>query len=308
VQVDVEPSGGARIEGLRVQAGDRVRVGDTLAALTTPTRAADVAQRAARVAQAEAALRELERGPRSAEVARAAAELRGAAAEAERTGRELRRYTALLAAGAVSQQQLDAARAAAAGAAARRDQARESLRLLSEGTRPERVAAARAEVEAARAGAAAARATASDLVLLAPVSGVVLGRLAEPGELLAAGEPALTVGATREPYVTVYVSERVLPAVRVGGRAVGRLAAMPGRVFRGRVTAINASAEFTPRVALTEEERADLLFGVRVDFDDSTETLKPGLPVTVRLEVPTAPMATTTAAAAGTPLAARGPR
>jgi HlyD family secretion protein len=70
----------------------------------------------------------------------------------------------------------------------------------------------------------------------------------------------------------------------VGGGAAGRLDAMPERPFRGRVTAVNSRAEFTPRVALTERERADLLFGVRVDFADSTETLKPGLPVTVRFD------------------------
>jgi HlyD family secretion protein len=45
--------------------------------------------------------------------------------------------------------------------------------------------------------------------------------------------------------------------------------------------AINDKAEFTPRVALTEEERADLLFGVKVELADTTGVLKPGLPATV---------------------------
>jgi HlyD family secretion protein len=49
------------------------------------------------------------------------------------------------------------------------------------------------------------------------------------------------------------------------------------------VVSINDRAEFTPRVALTEDERADLMFGVRVEFADSSGALKPGLPVTVRL-------------------------
>jgi HlyD family secretion protein len=49
------------------------------------------------------------------------------------------------------------------------------------------------------------------------------------------------------------------------------------------VVAINSKAEFTPRVALTEEERADLLFGVKVAFRDTTGALKPGLPITVRI-------------------------
>ena len=40
-------------------------------------------------------------------------------------------------------------------------------------------------------------------------------------------------------------------------------------------------AEFTPRVALTEKERADLLFGVKVALTDTTGLLQPGLPATV---------------------------
>jgi HlyD family secretion protein len=261
-----------------------VRAGDTLATLTTPALGAEIAQRRARASASEAALRDLEQGARPAEIARAEAELRAAATEAARTARDLERYTALAAAEVISRQQLDGARAAATSAAARRDQASEALRLLRQGTRRERVAAARAEVEAARAGVEAAQATANDLVLLAPTSGVVLGRHAEPGELVSVGEPLLTIGETHRPYVTVYVNEHLLPRLRVGGGAAGRLDAMPERPFRGRVTAVNSRAEFTPRVALTERERADLLFGVRVDFADSTETLKPGLPVTVRFD------------------------
>ncbi len=51
----------------------------------------------------------------------------------------------------------------------------------------------------------------------------------------------------------------------------------------GRVVAINPRAEFVTRTALTEEERADLLFGVRVAITDPAGRFKPGLPVTVRL-------------------------
>ena len=56
----------------------------------------------------------------------------------------------------------------------------------------------------------------------------------------------------------------------------------PKREFAGRVIAIDDHAQFTPRVALTETERADLVFGVKVEFQDSTGILKPGLAATVR--------------------------
>jgi HlyD family secretion protein len=49
------------------------------------------------------------------------------------------------------------------------------------------------------------------------------------------------------------------------------------------VVAVNTKAEFTPRVALTEDERADLTFGVKIEFSDSSGALKPGLPVTVTI-------------------------
>jgi hypothetical protein len=57
-----------------------------------------------------------------------------------------------------------------------------------------------------------------------------------------------------------------------------------GRRLAGRVVAINPRAEFTPRVALTESERADLMFGVKVEFDDPAKAPYPGLWVTVRLD------------------------
>ena len=59
--------------------------------------------------------------------------------------------------------------------------------------------------------------------------------------------------------------------------------AFPDRPVTGVVRAVATQAEYTPRVALTERERADLLFAVRAEFRDTTQFLKAGLPVTVRL-------------------------
>jgi HlyD family secretion protein len=135
----------------------------------------------------------------------------------------------------------------------------------------------------------ATTAVAEDLVLLAPVSGVVLSRNAEPGEMLAVGQSAMTLGESAEPYVRVYVPTRQLPRVRQGQTATAVLDGFADRPISGRVVAINPKAEFTPRVAFTEQERADLVFGVKVALQDSTGLLKPGLPATVEIHVPGAP-------------------
>ena len=282
VETDAAPMVPAKVLRVWREEGDLIRVGDTLVSLTQSATRSDVEARRARLAAAEAQLRDLVSGARPAEVERAVAEQRSADAEAARTQQDLTRLTALAASGTVSQQQLDGARAAAAAAAARRDATRETVRILREGARPEQIAAARAEVANAQAALEAVQQTARDLVLLSPVAGIITSRNAEPGDVLPAGASAMTIGDLTRPYVRVYVSEGALPRIRVGDSVRAVLDAFPDRPFAGRVVAISSKAEYTPRVALTEEERADLVFGVKVAFTDTTGMLKAGLPVTVR--------------------------
>ena len=288
VELRVAPSLPSRVARILVAEGDMVRQGDTLAILTIPTWRADVAQREARSASASAVLLEAEHGARAQELARAEAEVAATTADAERAERDAARLKDLAARNVVSAQQYDAARTLAASTFARRAAAGASLALLREGTRDERVRAARADLEAAQQAVESVRATGRDLVLLAPVAGTVMRRAAEPGEVLAAGQAALTVAETRRQTVRVFVGQASLPLVQVGQRVRGVLDAFPGREFPGRVVALSPTAEFTPRVALTERERADLMFGVKVEFADSTGMLKAGLPITVHIDVPVA--------------------
>jgi HlyD family secretion protein len=288
-ELDVSPLVAARIVRVLVDDGQRVRAGDTLATLTQSTTRADIAQGEAGVLAAEASLREAVAGARPRELDRASADLRVAEAEAARATRDLERLRPLADSETVSRQTFDAARAEAEAAVGRRDAAREALQLLHEGTRTERVQAARAEVARARGALAASRAVAGDLVLASPVDGIVISRNAEPGEMLGAGQSVLTVGETAVPFVRVYLPTRRLPAVHQGQRAVARLDGFPDHPIPGQVVAISPEAEFTPRVALTEEERADLVFGVKVALTDTTGLLRPGLPATVEFQRTTIP-------------------
>ena len=283
-EMDVTPQVTARVVRVLTDEGESVRAGDTLVLLTQSTTRADIAGQEARVRAAAASLREALAGARPREIERAESDLRVAEAEVGRSTRELERMRPLAAKEVISHQALDNAKAAAESATGRRDAAREALQLLREGTRPERVQAAQAELASARAALAATQAVAADLVLTAPVNGVVISRNTEPGELLAAGQSAITLGETAAPFVWVYVPTQLLPRVREGQRAVAWLDGYPDRPIPGRVAAIKTKAEFTPRVALTEEERADLLFGVKVTLSDTTGLLRPGLPATVELE------------------------
>jgi HlyD family secretion protein len=108
--------------------------------------------------------------------------------------------------------------------------------------------------------------------------------------------PVVSVGLVTRPWVRAYVGERDLGRVRLGAPAAIRLDGAPGAggaggaggALPGRVVDIAPRAEFTPRVALTERERADLVFAVKVEADagDAGGRLKAGLPVTVEIPLP----------------------
>lgn len=282
VEVDVGPLQPARALRVFVQEGDVVAAGDTLVVFTTPTLASSTAQAEARAAAAQETSRELARGARPAEISRAQAELRAAEADAERAAADFARLEPLAVTGAVSRVSRDAARAAARVTAGRRDAARDALRIVQDGTRTERRQAAAAEARGAQAAAEGWRATANDMVLIAPVNGVVSSRNVEPGEVLAAGQSAITVAQPSRPWARIYVSQFVLPTLHPGDSVSARLDG-DTTLFRGRISAIATRAEFTPRVALTDKERADLLFGVKVEFADTTQRLRAGMPISVLL-------------------------
>lgn len=284
---DAAPLVSGRIVEVRVQEGDSVSQGDTLAILTQSTLPAAVEKRRAQLAVARARLADLQRGARAPELDRAEAELAAAEAEADRTAKDLVRIEPLAKNGVVPAQELDRASAAAKSASRRRDAARAALELAREGSRSDQIRAAQAEVQSAEADLHGASADLEELAVLAAVSGVVLSRHADPGEVVAAGTPLLTVGETARRWVRVYLPARLVSALQPGAPAMvsvssaghGDETAAPA--VEGRLGAVSSKAEFTPRAALTEEERADLLFESRVELVNPPVTFRPGLPVTV---------------------------
>jgi HlyD family secretion protein len=148
------------------------------------------------------------------------------------------------------------------------------------------VRAATRDSAAARAGLLATEAIRQQLTVIAPEDGIILTRFADPGEVLSAGTPVVSLGLVRRPWVRAYVGEHFIGRVKLGRPAMIRLDGVD-RAFPGRVVEIASRAEFTPRAALTERERADLVFGIKVQADsqDLGGRLKAGMPVTLELEL-----------------------
>lgn len=218
-----------------------------------------VAQESAAASQESAAARQVEQA-------------RAALALAEAAARQVKIRQGDV---AVAEAGAGQAEAAAAGA-------RASLDLVP--AREQELAAARAALAQAEAALSLARAVRANAVLTSPISGVVLSRNVEPGEVVGAGVPIMTVADLRSVWLRIYVPEAQLGKVRIGQGAEVFVDAFPGRAFPARVTEIASEAEFTPRNVATREERAKLVFAVRLGLPNPEGLLKPGMPADGRID------------------------
>lgn len=275
-----------------------------------------VADARALLAAREERLAELRSGSRPQELRMAQAEVRETRATMVNAQAEFERQEALFRDGIVARQSRDAARTAFEVAAERHKNAVERLNLVEEGPRLEEIRRAEAEVRQARAALrlaqtgelevalkrqqvatleatiardraalAAAEVQLGYTALRSPKAGVVLRKHVEPGEMIAAGTPAVTVADLREVWLKIYVPEPQLGRIKLGQRAEITTDSYPGKVYPGTVTFINSEAEFTPKNVQTREERVKLVFAVKIAVENPDQELKPGMPADARVLV-----------------------
>ncbi|MBC7228543.1 MAG: efflux RND transporter periplasmic adaptor subunit [Thermoflexales bacterium] len=174
--------------------------------------------------------------------------------------------------------QVDAAEAQYRAAEAAVAQAQAYLDGLLAGATPEEIAVLEAQVRQAQAQLESARTALAKLTLTAPVGGQVVEVVGHVGELAAPGVTLITLADLEQVTLTVYVPENRLGEVWVGQPVEVTVDSFPGRVFIGRVATIATEAEFTPRNIQTAEERANMVFAVKVVIPNPDRALKPGMP------------------------------
>jgi HlyD family secretion protein len=139
---------------------------------------------------------------------------------------------------------------------------------------------AEADAQATVAGKtlALARSQMAKTTIAAPLSAAVLERLAEPGEVVAAGQPVAVLANLSRVKLKVFIVERDLGKVRLGAPARMRVDAFPARDFPARVSHVDAQAQFTPRDVHMADERARTVYGVTLEAANPDGLLKPGMP------------------------------
>lgn len=140
------------------------------------------------------------------------------------------------------------------------------------------IAAAQADAERASAQLEEAQANRRDLHVVAPFAGTVATRTAEPGEVVLAGTPVVTLVNLAEVYLRAFVPEGQIGRVRVGQPARVYLDSAPATPIEARVSRVDPEAAFTPENTYFREDRVKQVVGVKLQLDGAVGFAKPGMP------------------------------
>lgn len=117
-----------------------------------------------------------------------------------------------------------------------------------------------------------------------PIDGTVLTTYAKAGEVVQAGQALYRVADLAAMEVRAYVTEPQLAGIRLGQEAQVSVDAAGGarQTVSGSIIWISSRAEFTPTPIQTREERADLVYAIKIRVANDNGVLKIGMPVDVR--------------------------
>ena len=136
-----------------------------------------------------------------------------------------------------------------------------------------------AEMQALRAQIAQVEESISKCVIKNPLKGVVLDKYAEPFEITSFGKPLYKIANLDEMTLRVYVSGAQLPGIKIGQEVEVLVDQNENqlRKLTGKITWISETAEFTPKIIQTREERVNLVYAVKIRVKNDG-SLKIGMP------------------------------
>jgi HlyD family secretion protein len=247
-QVDVSSRLPLRVKSVLADEGDLVKPGQVVAQMDTVTLESELAEANQKVATAREQL------------ATAKATIAKLQAEGELAKIEKGRAEALLRDRAGSQRELDVRNMTVKTTAAKLIEAQAT------------VGVAESQIKVEQANVATIQTRIEDATLRAPILGRVLYRLAQPGEVLAAGGKVLTLINLQDVYMEIYLPSEQAAAVKVGSEARFTVDYAPDKVAAGYVSFVSPEAQFTPKEVETKSEREKLMFRVKVQVPDALVT------------------------------------
>lgn len=286
-EVDIATKTAGRIDTILVKEGQFVRQGDVLARMDTRVLNEQRLEAAAQIKEAESAIAAAKAllDQRQSEMRATEAVVKQRQAELNSSAKRHVRSSTLSQRGAVSAQQLDDDQAAAESARAALESAKAQVsaaRAAIEAARTS-IIQAQTRVEAAQATERRIIADIDDSELKAPRDGRIQYRVAEPGEVLAAGGRVLNMVDLSDVYMTFFLPTEQAGLLALGSEARIILDAAPNLVIPANISFVASVAQFTPKTVETSDERLKLMFRVKARIPpellaEHLEYVKTGLP------------------------------
>ena len=286
-EVDIATKTAGRIESIVVKEGQFVRQGEVLARMDTRVLNEQRLEAAAQIKEAQSAVAAAKAllDQRQSEMRASEAIVKQRQAELDSTAKRHARSSTLSQRGAVSAQQLDDDRAAAESGRASLESARAQVsaaRAAIEAARTS-IIQAQTRVEAAQATERRIMADIDDSELKAPRDGRIQYRVAEPGEVLAAGGRVLNMVDLADVYMTFFLPTEQAGLLAIGSEVRLILDAAPDLVIPANISFVASVAQFTPKTVETSDERLKLMFRVKARIPpellaEHLEYVKTGLP------------------------------
>jgi len=277
--IDIATKLAGRVVTIMVEEGDFVKAGQPLAQMQVDVLDAQRDEARAQSAQAVTAVASAEAqvAARHSDTASAQAVVGQRASELDAAQRRLTRTEYLSTNGVATLQELDDDRARVKGAESAVTAAQAQVAAAQAAA-----VAAQAQVSGANSGVTASEATVArveadivDSQLKSPRDGRVQYRVAQPGEVLAAGGKVLNLVDLNDVYLTFFLPETAVGKVALGGDVRVIVDAAPQYVIPAKVTFVATVAQFTPKTVETASERQKLMFRVKAQF--SRELLQKNL-------------------------------
>ncbi|MHB8055871.1 MAG: HlyD family secretion protein [Candidatus Aminicenantales bacterium] len=281
--VRIAPLVGGRLLEVNAVEGAKVKAGEVIGRIDSTDLELQLKQAETAVRAAETQLILVKKGVRSEDLATAREQVTQAEIAVDKAERERKRLARLYEEGSISAKDLDDVTVQSDRARSQLEQAKKQYEKAQTGARKEEIEAAQALCDQARAATDILKKKIGDCRIVSPIDGTVLHRLAEPGEVVAAGTSLATVADLSIVKITAFVSERELGFVALGTKASLRADAFPERAFPATISRVADEAEFTPKTIQTREERVKTVFRLELTAPNPDGVFKPGMPVDVIL-------------------------
>jgi len=280
--VYVSAEAGGKVMTRPATGGATVKAGDVLFTLDDADQKQAVAGAEARLAQANAQLQDMQTGQRSPEIAVLQANLDAARTTLANANDDYARQQSLLQRGVVAQSVVDDAKAKRDAAQAAADAAEQQLAVGQLPARTDQIQAAQNNVAALQSDLDQAKIALVRRTVKAPADGLVEETYFEPGEMVAASQPVVSLLPDANRKVRFFVPERQLASVKVGSE-VGVSCDGCAAGLKADVEFVASQAEFTPPILYSKDSRDKLVFRVDARPEGDADALKVGQPLNVTL-------------------------